>query len=220
MMLDTEHPALKGITVEKLREAGGAIRANFPEDVPVFMGEFKYGTPTGRIEFYRERLVSLDQQLPIYTPSLEAPDSPNPAYPLGYISCRKRYYMQTIMGGVPVLKKLSGPPKLDINPVDAKARSIVDDDWVEAYNDRGNMVVLARLTEMVPPGVVRTDHGPQPDEFKAGHYNHLTLPHASPETINPVHDLRWELAPPAAKAFGGQADIIFDSAVEVRKWKG
>jgi molybdopterin-containing oxidoreductase family molybdopterin binding subunit len=218
MMLDSQDPALEGITVEKLRDAGGMVRANYPENVPVYMGDMKFGTPTGRIEFYYERLVPFGEELPIYKPSLEAPDSPNADYPLQYFSIRKRYYMHTFMGDIPALKKLRGEPKLDINPIDAKSRDIVDDDWVEAYNDRGHVVMKARLTEMVPPGTVRTDHGPGPEEYKVGHYQEVTLPHAAPETRNLVHDLRYDLAPAAQKSMGGQADIISDVAVQVRKW--
>ena len=213
--LDSEDPSLEGITLEKLQEAGGIVRANVPT-TPYVSFQAPY-TPTGKIELYCERLLPWDEQLAVYKPSIEAPESPNPAYPLQYFSCRKKFYMHTFMGDIPVLHKFTPEPWVDINPADAESRGINDGDVVEVFNDRGNMVLKALLNPMVPSGTVRTNHGPGPKEYKAGHYQMLNLPHATPETFNEVHDLRYRETAPWWKWAGGQADIIFDCAVEVRK---
>jgi len=213
MVLTSDDPSLEGITLEKLRESGGIMRANVPA-VP-YVANQVFDTPTGRAEFYCERLVEYGQALPVYMPSKEAPESGK--YPLQYYSCRKKYYMHTFMGDIPVLKKLMGEPWVDINPDDAKARGIADGDLVEIFNDRGRLVVRALLNPMVPPGSVRTNHGPGPHMYKAGHYQMLTLPHAAEETFNPVFDRRYRETRPWWKWAGGQADIIFDCAVDVRK---
>ena len=75
----------------------------------------------------------------------------------------------------------------------------------------------ALINPAVPPGTIRTNHGPGPNDFKKGHYQIVTLPHASEETFSPVHELRYQLTRPWWKWAGGQADIIFDCAVDVRK---
>jgi anaerobic selenocysteine-containing dehydrogenase len=218
MMLDSEDPSLEGITFEKLQEAGGLMRANVPREPYVALSAMYFDTPTGRMEFYSERLLPYDEELPIFKPSLEVPYSPQPEkYPLQFFSGRRRYYMQTMLGDISVLHKFVPEPLLDINPVDAEARGIKDGDMVEAFNDRGNMIVKAIVNPALPPGAVWTNHGPGPKEYQEGHYQHLTLPAYTEATSNPVHDIRWEQTRPWWKWAGGQADIIFDCAVEVRK---
>jgi len=53
-----------------------------------------------------------------------------------------------------------------INTIDAAARGIKDGDMVRVFNDRGETVVPARVTERIMPGVVDLPHGAwyQPDE--------------------------------------------------------
>ena len=41
-----------------------------------------------------------------------------------------------------------------VNRADAQARGIADYDVVRAYNDRGSVILVARLTERIPPGVI------------------------------------------------------------------
>lgn len=219
VLLQTESLVKQGITLEKLRESGGMLRVpSFPKEPYVRHGHKKFSTPTGRIEFYFERLVEHGVSVPVYKPSLESPNSPDPKYPLQYFACRKRYYMQSFLGDIPVLKYLSPEPFVDINPKDAEARGIKNGDLVEVFNARGHLVAKAQLSQMVPPGSVRTSHGPNPDEFVAGHYAELILQHATRLTSNPVYDIRYKSTKPWWKWAGGQADVLFDAAVDVRKY--
>jgi anaerobic selenocysteine-containing dehydrogenase len=217
MMLETDDPTMEGITYEKLQEAGGLMRANVPKETYVALSARRFDTPTGRLEFYSERLIPYGEELPIFKPSLEVPYSPNPKYPLQFFSGRRRYYMQTNLGDIPVLRRFVPEPWLDINPADAKARGIKDGDVVEVFNDRGNLVVKALVNPTVPPGAVWTFHGPGPQEYIEGHYQMLTLNCYTEETFNPVHDMRWQQTRPWWKWAGGQSDTLFDCAVEVRK---
>ena len=215
MMLNSEDPSVKGITLEQLKQNGGIVRANVPTTPYVALAAKNYDTPTGRIEFYAERLQQFGEALPVYKPSKEAPKSDK--FPFQYFSCRKKFYMHTFMGDIPVLHRYMGEPWADINPTDAAAKSVKDGDMIEIFNDRGNATVRVLVNPMVPPGVVRTNHGPGPQEFKKGHYQMLQLPHGEPETFSPIHDLRYKLTEPWWKWGGGQADIIFDCAVDFRK---
>ena len=53
---------------------------------------------------------------------------------------------------------------VDVNPKDAAAREIQQNDWVRLSTQRGAVRVRANLTEIVPPGVVNMYHGyPQAD---------------------------------------------------------
>ncbi len=51
------------------------------------------------------------------------------------------------------------PQRLFINPIDAAARGIHDGDLVRAWNDRGELVIPARVTSRILPGVVDIPQG-------------------------------------------------------------
>ena len=46
-----------------------------------------------------------------------------------------------------------------INPIDAKARGIANDDVVEVFNDRGRVRIPARVTVRIAPGVLSLPQG-------------------------------------------------------------
>ena len=46
-----------------------------------------------------------------------------------------------------------------INTADAQARGIKDGDKVRVFNDRGEMIIPARVTERIMPGVVDIPQG-------------------------------------------------------------
>jgi anaerobic dimethyl sulfoxide reductase subunit A len=58
------------------------------------------------------------------------------------------------------------PHTVWINPVDAEARGIEHGDRVRVFNDRGTVVIEARVTGRIMPGVVSMGQGAwyQPDE--------------------------------------------------------
>jgi trimethylamine-N-oxide reductase (cytochrome c) len=55
-----------------------------------------------------------------------------------------------------------------INPKDAAARGIKDGDIVHVFNERGGVLVGARVFERVMPGVVSIDHGARADAIIPG----------------------------------------------------
>ena len=55
-----------------------------------------------------------------------------------------------------------------INPKDAAARGIKDGDVVKVYNERGIVLVGARVWERIMPGVVYVDHGARHDPLIPG----------------------------------------------------
>jgi len=72
-----------------------------------------------------------------------------------------------------------------MNSADAEARGIKDGDMVRVFNDRGEMVIPARVTERIMPGVVDIPQGAwyDPDEHgfdRGGCANILTKDVISP----------------------------------------
>jgi len=58
------------------------------------------------------------------------------------------------------------PQRIFVNPIDAAERGILDGDLVRAWNDRGELVISARVTPRILPGVVDIPQGAwwSPDE--------------------------------------------------------
>jgi anaerobic dimethyl sulfoxide reductase subunit A len=82
------------------------------------------------------------------------------------------------------LKELE-PQALMLNTVDAEARGISDGDPVRVFNDRGEVIIQARVTERIIPGVADLPEGAwyAPDEKgidRGGNPNILTLDIRSP----------------------------------------
>jgi anaerobic selenocysteine-containing dehydrogenase len=152
----SDHPRAKGLDWETMK-AKGWQRLN----VPVSFAPFAQGgfpTPSGKCEFYSGTLArqGLDP-LPTFTPPRESAAS-NPElarkYPLALLSPPARNALNSTFANLPVFFDTEKIPRLDIHPDDATARSIVDGDKVRAFNDRGALVLGARVTTKARPGVV------------------------------------------------------------------
>jgi molybdopterin-containing oxidoreductase family molybdopterin binding subunit len=177
---------VNGLTWEQLTTSAPHLNTPTVPYVPFF--DKKFPTKSGRIEFYVERLIPYDQQLPGYKEPIEASTS-NPLfarYPLTFLSTHTRFRTHSQFVNLPWLKEINngGEGFLEINPVDAKTRKISDGDVVKVFNDRGFMKVKARLTEGIKPGVVNCYQGGW-DTIKVKHYieghpNNLTHQIANP----------------------------------------
>lgn len=147
-------PRAQGIDWETLKEKGWQ-KLTVPE-APFAEGGFP--TASGKCEFYSEAMVrdGLDP-LPAYVPPYEGPTSaPSLAarFPLSLISPPARNFLNSTFVNVESLRATEGEPHLDIHPDDAAARSITNGMMVRAFNDRGSMLVKARVTDRARRGLV------------------------------------------------------------------
>ncbi|MCX8033428.1 MAG: molybdopterin-dependent oxidoreductase [Thermoleophilia bacterium] len=133
-------------------------------------------TTTGKVEFVSTSLKRFEEQgfvdeyrpaMHTYVPAWEGPRSELAReYPLGLVSPHPRFSFHTMGDGKDsfILDIKDHRVLIDghyywiirMNPKDAAARGIADGDLVRVYNDRGSVIVCARLTERVPPGVVHS----------------------------------------------------------------
>ena len=192
MLLSSPHPSMEGITLEKLKE--GPIKAK-PYSTPLFY------TPSGRLEFYVEKLKEFGQELPLY---IEPPESARQPlaqkYPLTCLQThsRTRFHGSWLVN-VDWLRELDPEPMLGMNSVDAEKRGIQDGDMVIAFNDRGRVKLKARIHEGIRPGVVTVGEGWQPRHFAEGSYQELTGTTTNPvqqavfESIAPMQDILVEV---------------------------
>jgi anaerobic selenocysteine-containing dehydrogenase len=129
----------------------GFARLSLPQ-APFANGGFP--TPSGRCEFYSARLAAqgLDA-LPDHVPNHETP-TPNDRYPLAMISPPARNFLNSSFVNVQSLRRMEGEPLLEIHSQDAQARHIVDGSVVRVFNDRGEYLVKAHITDRARPGVV------------------------------------------------------------------
>ncbi|WP_144138448.1 molybdopterin-dependent oxidoreductase [Paraburkholderia sp. BCC1884] len=149
-----EDKALAGVDWEELKKVGW-VKLAIP-DAPFAEGGFR--TPSGKCEFYSERLAQLGlDPLPDYLPPYESADgAPELAarYPLAMISPPARNFLNSTFVNIESLRSTEGEPHLDIHPTDAAPRNIAEGDQVRIFNDRGSMQARARVTDKAREGLV------------------------------------------------------------------
>ncbi|HSU87934.1 MAG TPA: molybdopterin oxidoreductase family protein, partial [Terriglobia bacterium] len=141
---------LKGITMDQLKEKGWAPIG--VGDAPFAQGNFP--TPSGKCEFYSERLKDLDP-LPTYIPPREDRLS-NPTlarkFPLVLISPPAHHFLNSTFVNQFHEKEIG--PTLEIHAGDAAIRRIRDGSAVQIFNGRGSFLAKAVVTDRTRPGVV------------------------------------------------------------------
>ena len=183
LLLDSGHPSVDGIDVERLKQGPARTHAS---QQPDRNDEVRFSTPSGKIELYAEGLHTFEQALPVYLEPLEGP-SFDAKYPLTFIQGHSRFRTHSMFANVSSMLDMCPEPVVDMNPIDALARDIQNEDWVTVFNDRGRATLKARLTEGVRPGVVNICEGWWVDQFREGDFNALTH-----DVINPVQEKVFE----------------------------
>ena len=148
-----------------------------------------FPTQSGKIEIYSQQVVDMENPklspIPKYIETWESANDPLASkYPLQLITthCKRRAHTQ--FDNIPWLRELE-PHAVKMNTIDAQARGIQDGDLVRVFNDRGRMIIPARVTERIMPGVVDLPQGAwySPDENgvdRGGCANTLTRDEPSP----------------------------------------
>ena len=206
---DWTAPPMQGITVESLRESGWA-RLNLPsrdEYAPHAEGNFP--TPSGKTEFKSSitnnfvvplfRQGSNDHQpgdavdpLPHYVAPRETADG---GYRLNLISPKSHAFLNSSAGDQAAQRRVQGEQAVTLHPADAEERGIVDGRYVRVFNDRGQFVALARVSDEVAPGVAMCPMGAWPKNAKDA------------STVNAVNPFRF--------ADLGNAPTFSDTRVEI-----
>ncbi len=116
--------------------------------------EGRFPTPSGRCEFYSERLAGLGQDgLPDHLPNYE-PAGGSAEFPLAMISPPARNFLNSSFVNVKSLRAIEGEPLLEINAADAAARGIGDGSLVRVFNRRGEHRCRAEISRRARAGVV------------------------------------------------------------------
>jgi anaerobic selenocysteine-containing dehydrogenase len=165
---DSDHPYLEGIDFDYMQKNGWA-RYKIPEPfLPHAEGNF--GTASGKCEF-----ISQSSGLPAYKEVAYAEEEKD-KYPLQLLTIKNTNgFHNSSHANVKHLRQKEGRLWLDIHPEDAKKRDIQNGDELLAFNQRGKVLLEAKVTERIRPGVVCMPHGYWPSLVKGGQAsNNLT----------------------------------------------
>jgi anaerobic dimethyl sulfoxide reductase subunit A len=156
----------------------GFYKVNLPEPHVAFRQQIEdpsnhpFPTPSGKIEIYSQHLANMDHPglppIPKYIETWESRSDPlTKKYPLQLITTHFLRRAHTQFDNLPWLREIQ-TQAISIHPADASARNILDGDPVRVFNDRGEMILPARVTERVMPGVVDLPQGAWFDPDKNG----------------------------------------------------
>ena len=151
-VLDSDHPALAGVTLEKLREKGW-MRLDLPRPYLPFADGFP--TPSGKLEFHSGRAAALGlDPLPGFTPPAEVADEALARrYPLALVAPASHYFLNSTFANMPEMLERAGPRRVTLNPADAAARGLVEGDVARIFNDRGSFEAEIAVSDAARPGV-------------------------------------------------------------------
>jgi anaerobic selenocysteine-containing dehydrogenase len=111
-----------------------------------------FATPSGRCEFFSQRL--LDQGLDPLPQYLDNYEPPSTLYPLQMISPPARNFLNSSFVNVQALQDKEKEPILEMHDADAQARGLSDGQRVEVFNDRGVYACVVRVNNRARQGVV------------------------------------------------------------------
>jgi anaerobic dimethyl sulfoxide reductase subunit A len=155
--------------------------------------KYPLNTPSGKIEIFSKALYDMGRPedippIPKYIPEWENSflegEIGAKKYPLQAIGHHSLARVHSTHANNDWLQE-AFPHCMAINPLDAQARGITDGDLVRVWNERGQLVIPARLTLRILPGVVDIPQGAwwNPDAAgvdQGGNINVLTSPRWTP----------------------------------------
>jgi anaerobic selenocysteine-containing dehydrogenase len=132
----------------------GTLRTAGPIKIEPYPEGQRFGTPSGRLEFYSERLAS--QGLPPMPDWREDADETarGQRWPLRLLTAPGYFQSHTAFTGNLALRRREGAPVVILHPAEVRQRGLQPGDGVELFNDRGTVSMRLRVSDEVAPGVV------------------------------------------------------------------
>jgi anaerobic selenocysteine-containing dehydrogenase len=172
--LDSPDPWMEGLSRERLEQesqvrlnfhpagdagkarserAEGTVRAT-QAFLPFAEGNFR--TASGKAELYSEALKAqgLDPVAEFTPPAESRHGEAKASFPLELLARKSDNFLNSTFSNVPVVRKMEEPGLLEMHVADAKVRGIADGDKVRVFNQRGEILLKARVDGAVQPGVV------------------------------------------------------------------
>jgi len=150
MAIDPEDPRLQGYRPSELPLDKAVLMTASDQREMIMCNTVKPGTASGRIELFSE---DLEDRFGYGTPRYEAVPRSRPFILITPSSSKRTN--ATFGGGA----ASDGVEVVEINPRDATAAAIDDDTLVKLGNDKGSVILKAKLTDTVAPGVLYSPKG-------------------------------------------------------------
>jgi len=121
--------------------------------------DMKFETPSGKIELYSEdaKLKWGISPLPQYI--AQSVDSGNENYPLTFITSNTGSRIHSQFGNLKIIKETVSEPAVGISMADAKKRNISSGDRIRVFNQNGEIISSALVTNRIPKGSVMLPNG-------------------------------------------------------------
>ena len=138
--------------------AQGKLRPGAAQSTQAFLpfAEGNFRTVSGKAELYSEALKAqgLDPVADFTPPAESRHGKSNAGFPLELLARKSDNFLNSTFFNVPSVREMEEPGLLEIHVADAKARGIADGDKVRVFNQRGEILLKARVDGAVQPGVV------------------------------------------------------------------
>jgi anaerobic selenocysteine-containing dehydrogenase len=146
--------AFRGATGPAAAIDPATLRAAGPVKVTPYPDGQRFGTPSGRLEFYSATLAA--RGLPPMPDWREDPEetAAGRRWPLRLLTAPGYLQSHTAFSGNRVLRAREGPPVAVLHPRDAGSRGLAPGDAVELVNDRGRARLVLAVSDETQPGVV------------------------------------------------------------------
>jgi molybdopterin guanine dinucleotide-containing S/N-oxide reductase-like protein len=162
LALASGHSRLAGIDRKRL-EAEGHVRLNFSNghardgSTPFLpFAEGRFPTPSGKAELYSDALAAqgLDPVACFVPPRESRHAELASKFPLELLARKSDNFLNSSFCNLESLQPLEHPELLEIHADDASQRGIRDGERVRVFNQRGEILLTARVNGSVPRGVV------------------------------------------------------------------
>ncbi|OAT84829.1 molybdopterin-dependent oxidoreductase [Desulfotomaculum copahuensis] len=111
----------------------------------------KFRTPSGKYELYSQEAQKFGHNpLPVYLDEEKAPEK----YPYRLLTPHWKLGLHSQFQNLDWMMSTNPEPWLEIHPDLAAAKGIRDGDMVKVFNDLGWLIIKARVTATVPPGIM------------------------------------------------------------------
>src|SRR5262245_12058210 len=131
-----------------------ALRTAGPVKIDPYPDGQRFGTPSGKLEFYSENLASKGMApMPDWHEDAEE-TAQGRRWPLRLLTAPGYFQSHTAFTGNRALRRREGAPVVILHPTEAARRGLRAEDGVELFNDLGTVGMRLRVSDEVAPGVV------------------------------------------------------------------
>jgi anaerobic selenocysteine-containing dehydrogenase len=150
-----------------------ALRGAGPIKIDPYPDGQRFGTPSGKLEFYSEALASQGHApMPDWHEDAEE-TALGQRWPLRLLTAPGYFQSHTAFTGNRALRRREGAPVVILHPAEASRRGLTPDDEVELFNDLGRVSMRLRVSDEIAPGVVLVPGQRPAGEAVAGTVNLL-----------------------------------------------